>query len=466
MAETPIDTLTKYGQTFQTKCVVALLTDREFTEQSFDVINPQYFEGEANRWIVDRILWYFNSYRAIPTLEVLKRELDKIPDGQTVLKTAVVESLKNVFFTIKSNPDDLRYIKDEFLTFCKNQALKKAVLESADLLQSGKYDQIKVIIDKAMHAGQEKNVGHIWADELEVRINKVARNVIATPWECINEIMDGGLGAGELGCVIAPSGIGKSWILSAIGAAAMEQGKKVAHYTYELSETYVGLRYDSIFTGIEPNRIKDNISEVTKIIEKVPGQLFIKYFPTRTVTVNAIRAHIERLISLGNQPDIVIIDYADLMLSAAKADSTHERLGIIHEEIRGMLGEYKIPGWTASQSQRSSLNDDVIDADKIAGAYSKIMVDDFVMSISRKVTDKISNTARVFAIKNRFGPDGITFPAEMDLEHGKIKIYDENSPQGIMIKQKMQSGESNVKKLLNQKLLDLQKKQHDMSGIG
>jgi hypothetical protein len=457
MAEIPIDTLVKYGAVFQTKCVVALLTDRSFTEQSFDVINPNYFESEANQWIVERTLWYFNNYKALPTLEVLKRESDKIPEGHTVLKAAVVDSLKNVFFTIKANPDDLKYIKDEFLTFCKNQAVKKAILDSADLLPTGKYDQIKSIIDKAMHAGQERNLGHVWIQELDTRISKVARNVVPTPWECLNEITDGGLGAGELGCVIAPSGIGKSWFLAAIGAEAIRRGKTVVHYTMELSETYLGLRYDTIFSGIEPNKIKDNTSVVKEILTQIQGNLFIKYFPTRTVTVNSLRAHMERLISLGNKPDLLIIDYADLMMSAAKADSTHERLGIIHEELRGLVGEYQIPGWTASQSQRSALNDDVVEADKIAGAYAKIMVDDLVISASRKMADKMTNTARVHIIKNRFGPDGMTYPAVMELEHGKIEVYAEDSPQGILLKNKMQSGEGQVKKILGQKLLDLKK---------
>jgi replicative DNA helicase len=455
-----VDTLHKFGTTFQTKCVVALLTDRPFTEQSFDVINPAYFESDANKWIVEKIYWYFNQYKTVPTLEVLKRESDKV-EKDDVLRAAVVEQLKNVFYVQKSNPDDLKYIQNELLTFAKNQAIKSAVLKSADLLQSGQYDQIKAIIDKAMHAGAERNVGHIYSEDLELRISKVARNVVVTPWECINAITDGGLGAGELGCVIAPSGIGKSWILCAIGAAAMLAGKKVAHYTFELSETYVGLRYDTIFTGIESNKVKDHKELVKEKIANISGQLFIKYFPTRSITVNAIMAHIQRLISLGNAPDLVIIDYADLMRSASKADARHEELGFIYEEIRGMLGELKIPGWTASQSQRSSLQDDIVEADKIAGAYSKVMACDFILSASRKVADKMTNTARVHCIKNRFGPDGMTFPAEMDLAHGTIQVFDENSPQGMKIKARLNSGDGTVKALLSKKLLDFKKPQSD-----
>lgn len=449
-----LDTLSKFGKPFQTKCIVALLADREFTEQMSDVVNPFYFESEADRWIVEKIFWYFGAYRTLPTQEVFKKEVDKLRVDDE-LRPSIIQQLTSILRA--SDSDDLKYHKDEFLAFCKNQALKNAVLKSADLLQTGKYDQIKVIIDKAMNAGMERNLGHHWNEDIEKRMNKITRNVVPTPWECINNIIDGGLGAGELGCIVAPSGIGKSWLLSALGAHAIRCGKKVAHFTFELQEDYLGLRYDTIFTGIEPNKVHLHQNIVREKMQEVTGQLYIKYFPTRSSTYNTLLAYINRLISLGQGPNLVIIDYADLMRSSAKADARHEELGFIHEEIRGMLGELKIPGWTASQSQRSSLQDDVVEADKIAGSYMKIMTDDLVVSLSRKVADKMTNTGRAHVIKNRFGPDGMTFPAQLDLSRGMINIFDENSPQGIMTKQHMQSGEGVIKAMLAKKLVDHRK---------
>lgn len=453
----PIDTLVRYGSEFQTKCVVALLTDRGFVEQALDVCQPIFFESEANKWIVDRIFWYFNKYKALPTILVLKREADKV-DHNDVLKIAAIEQLKNVFHVQKANPDDLKYVQTELLTFCKNQAIKQAVLKSADLLATAQYDQIKSIIDKAIHAGAERNIGHIWDENLEERITQVTRNVVITPWECLNKLLDGGLGGGELGCVVAPSGIGKSWLLTAIGAAAVQAGKTVAHYTFELSQTYVGLRYDTVYTKIESKLIRDNVELVKEKIKNIPGKLFIKYFPTRMVTINAIHAHIQQLTRLGHKPDLIIIDYADLMRSIDKANARHEELGFIYEEIRGMAGELNVPVWTASQSQRSSLQDDIVEADKIAGAYGKVMVCDFILSASRKVGDKITKTARIHVIKNRLGADGMTFPAEMDLEHGVINVWDENTPQGAAIKAKIASGEGVLKQLLAKKMIDMKKK--------
>ena len=455
--EENLDTLQKFGQTFQSKAIACLLVDREFLDQTYDILVPHYFENEYNRWIVDRILWYYQQFKNTPTMDVFKQEVDKLNNADA-LKVSIIEQLKNIYKNTKAN--DLDYIKQEFLTFCKNQSIKNAVIRSADMLQKGKYEEIKSIIDRALRAGQERNIGHNWSEDLDLRVTKVARNTVPTPWPCINHLLDGGLGPGELGCIIAPSGIGKSWILRAIGAEALRRGLRVADYTFELSDNYVGLRYDTIITGIEPGDIKNNVEKVRQEIDKIDGELIIKYFPTRTATVNHLMAHINKMTQLNYKPDLVIVDYADLMRSTEKSNARHEELGYIYEELRGMLGELGIPGWTASQSQRSSLQDDVVEADKIAGAYSKIFVSDVVMSASRKLADKVSNTARIHMIKNRFGPDGMTFPALMDLARGQIEIYDESSVDGIKIKNQMQGGQGIVKQMLQKKLLNIGKVQH------
>lgn len=453
LIEENLDTLQKFGNSFQTKALATLLTDVKFLEQTYDIVVPHYFESDANKWIAEKILWYFQTYRSEPTMDVFKQEVDKIPASMDVMRVSVIEQLKNVYGQSKAL--DLDYVKNEFLTFCKNQSIKNAVLRSADLVQKGKYEDIKVLVDRALRAGQERDIGHHWTESLEARVSKLARNTIPTPWPVINQLIDGGLGAGELGCVIAPSGIGKSWFLRALGAEALRRGLRVVDYTFELSENYVGLRYDTVITGIEPSKIKDNIPQVQREIDKINGELIIKYYPTRAATVNHMMAHINRMTQIGYKPDLVIIDYADLMRSIERSNARHEELGFIYEEIRGMLGELQIPGWTASQSQRAALQDDVVEADKIAGAYSKIFVCDVIMSVSRKLADKVSNTARVHMIKNRFGADGMTFPAVMDLTHGQIEIFDEASVDGIKVKNQMVNGTGKVREMMQKKLLDI-----------
>lgn len=453
-----IDTLHKYGHEFQSKLISGLLTDNTFLQQIYDLLDPRFFESDASQWIVKTILWHFETYKTAPTMVVFKSELSNLDDFQNLLKVSTIEELKIVFKNLKAT--DLNYVKAEFLTFCKNQALKNAVLKSADLLQKGQYDEIKGLVDRATRAGQEKNLGHEWAENLDFRVTKVARDTIETPWRVINDLLDGGLGPGELGCIVANSGQGKSFSLCAIAAEALRQGRKVVYYTLELSETYVGLRFDSIFSRIEASEIKNNKEKVQLAIENIPGDLIIKYFPTRTATANTLHAHLNQLIQTGFKPDLVIVDYPDLMISTAKASARWEELGIIYEELRSVCGEIGVPMWICSQSRRSSASSDVIETDDIAGAYAKIFVSDFVMSISRKLEDKIAKTARIHVMKNRFGADGKVLAANMDLSIGSIEIFDEDSSEGMLLKNKLMKNSTN-NNFLKKKVSEYFDSEHD-----
>jgi replicative DNA helicase len=449
--DTNVDNLAKFGPTFQSKVLASVLSSSEFLQQSLDVLNPNFFETDAGKWIVEQTIQYFTEYKTIPTVEVFKIELDKERDD--VLKVAVKEQLRTAFQ--RKSDDDLEYVKDSFLDFAKNQALKSAIVKSVDLLQVGKYGDIKTLIDAAMRAGQPRNIGHNWKEDIAMRLAGVSRLCVPTGWDAIDLLTGGGLGGGELGVIAAPSGIGKSWALATIGANAAKAGKRVAHYTLELNENYVGLRYDTIFTGIEPGSITSHPDKVREVVDSITGDIIIKYYPARSVTVHTIQAHIENLISNKMKPDIILIDYADLMRSIDRADARYQELGAIYEELRGMSGELGVPCWTASQTQRSSIQDDVIQADKISESYNKIMTADVVISLSRKLEDKANHTGRAHVIKNRFGADGITLPVFMNTSQGKIEIYDENSSKGILLKKQMQSGESMLKKTLAKKFAEL-----------
>lgn len=446
-----VDNLAKYGPTFQAKVLASLLSAPDFLQQSIDVLNPKFFETDAGQWIVNETIDYFIEYKSLPTLEVFKVKMNEITDD--VMKIAIKEQLRAAFQ--RKNDSDLEYVRDSFLDFAKNQAIKTAIVKSVDLLEIGEYNAIKSLVDKALKAGQPRNIGHNWKEDIAIRLAGVSRIVIPTGWDAIDILIGGGLGGGELGVIAAPSGIGKSWALSTIGAAAAKSGKRVAHYTLELNENYMGLRYDTIFTGIEPGSIPDHPDRVREAVEEIKGDIIIKYYPARSMTVHTIAAHIEHLTGNNLKPDIMIVDYADLMRSTERTDARYQELGAIYEELRGLCGELGIPCWTASQTQRSSIQEEVIQADKIAESYNKIMTADLVISLSRKLEDKANHTGRAHIIKNRFGADGITLPVYMNTSLGKIEIYDENSSKGILLKKQMQASEGVLRKTLAKKLQDL-----------
>jgi len=156
---------------------------------------------------------------------------------------------------------------------------------------------------------------------------------------------------------------------------------------------------------------------------------------------------------LGTKIDMMIVDYADILrpTHSDKNSNSYSEAGGIYEELRGVAGEMQIPIWTASQSNRAAMDEDIIQANNISDSYRKIMTADFVMSVSRKVNDKASNTARVHIIKNRFGPDGMTFPSRMNAGCGDIQLFAEASREGIAAVQEMNEGENLVKKMLSNK---------------
>jgi len=450
MAE-QIDTLSKYGQSFQSKVVSALITDNKFLDTISEITTAKFFENDANKWIVSEILSYHEEYRKPPTLDVFKSQLSKVDNE--VLKKTVVEQLRHVFTQVGNV--DLDYIKNEFTSFCINQNLKGVILQSVDLLKAGSYDRIKDLVDKAMKVGQQTDLGMDYIEDYDERTEDLNRTTVPTKWQPINDLMDGGLGPGELGVVVAPSGVGKTWILTAIGAEAVRRGLSVVHYTMELSEHYVGARYDTVFTGTPSAELKDKKDEVKAKIKNLKGKLLIKYFPPKGVTVKKLQQHIEKMVTLDNKPDVIIVDYADLLLSHSnKSDSTYAEQGGVYIDLRGMSGELEIPIWTASQTNRSAIDSEVIEADKIADSYAKVMNADFIMSWSRKSKDKLNDTARAHIMKNRFGPDGITFPCKMNTNTGYIEVYDGTSPDGVIVQKEAASGQLETKKLLHKKYVE------------
>lgn len=446
-----IDNLSKYGQSYQTKVVANLVIDRPFLEQVSDILETKYFEADTNKWIVDLVKRYFYKYKNTPTTDYFKTEVQKITDK--ALQQNVLSQLKAVY--AQQSGGDSEWVKNEFVTFCKNQNFKTVILTSVELLQTGQFEKIEKLVKDAVKVGQTADLGLDYKEDIEVRFEEVNRRTVATNWDVIDELMDGGLGPGELGVIVAPSGIGKTWVLSALGAAAIKAGKNVLHYTLELTQNYVGQRYDTIFTSIPSSNLRENKEQIKEKVSKLKGGLMIKYYPPKGITANTIAAHVDMVRQTKFQPDLIIIDYADLLVSTnSKNNSDYAEQGGIYIDLRGLSGEYQIPIWTASQTNRSAIDSEVIQADKIADSYAKVMNADFIISVSRKDADKLNNTARFHVMKNRFGQDGLTFPSKMDTNKGIIEVYANNSPDGIIASKESKNGEILQKQLLHKKYVD------------
>ena len=419
-----LTTLNQYGPDFQIKAISSLLTHKELLVNIHDIISEEFFENNAHKWAVKEIIKYYDKYHTTPSLDVLKVELQKVDNE--VLQLSIKEQLKKAFV---SSDEDLKYVTDEFTNFCRNQQLKKALMSSVDLLQAGDFDGIRYIVDGALRAGQDKNVGHEYVKDIEERYRENSRVTVPTPWDRINVLLQGGLGNGDFGLIFGNPGGGKSWSLVAIGGEAVRLGFNVIHYTLELGEDYVGKRYDAFFTKIPVNKVDAHKDQVAELIPQLPGKLIIKEYPTGKATVSTIESHIAKATSMGTKPDLVIIDYVDLLSSRKTNRERKDEIDDIYTSTKGLARQLDIPIWSVSQVNRAGANDNVIQGDKAAGSYDKIMITDFCMSLSRKKEDKVNNTGRFHLMKNRYGMDGITFGIEADTSIGHFTIkneYDED----------------------------------------
>ena len=415
-----LNSINQYGHEFQIKVLSSLLTHKEFLVNIHDIISDEYFENPAQKWAIKEILKYYDKYHTTPSLDILKVELLKVDNE--VLQLSIKEQLKLAYVT---SDEDLEYVQEEFTNFCKNQQLKKALMSSVDLLKGGDFDGIRYLIDNALKAGQDKNLGHEYIKDIEERYRENARETVPTPWPKIDQLLQGGLGNGDFGLIFGNPGGGKSWSLVAIGGHAVRLGYNVLHYTLELGEEYVGKRYDAFFTKIPVNKVDSHRDKIEELIPQLPGQLIIKEYPTGRASVSTIESHIAKSTSMGVKPDLVIIDYVDLLSSRKTNRERKDEIDDIYTSTKGLARQLDIPIWSVSQVNRAGAQDKVIQGDKAAGSYDKIMITDFCMSLSRKKEDKVNNTGRFHLMKNRYGMDGITFGLEADTSTGHFIVKDE-----------------------------------------
>tara|TARA_Y100000385_G_C13100538_1_gene644240 strand:- start:530 stop:1894 length:1365 start_codon:yes stop_codon:yes gene_type:complete len=414
-----LQSIDQYGHQFQIKVISSLLTHKEFLVNIHDILSDEYFPNQSHKWIIKEILQYYDKYNTNPSMEVLKVEVQKVENE--VLKLSIKEQLREAY---KSSDDDLKYVQEEFSTFCKNQQLKKALLGSVDLLKAGDYDSIKFMIENALKAGQEKNIGHEYNKDLEARFREDNRITIPTPWDEINKLLQGGIGGGDFGLIFGNPGGGKSWSLVALGGYAVRLGYNVVHYTLELGEDYVGRRYDAFFTNVPVDKILQHRDKVEEVLPQIPGKLIIKEFSPGKATVSTLESHIQKVKDFDMVPDLIIIDYVDLLSTRKRTADRKGEIDDIYTSTKGLARELKVPIWSVSQVNRAGSKDDVIEGDKAAGSYDKIMITDFCMSLSRKKEDKVNGTGRFHIMKNRYGMDGLTFGVRADTSTGHFEVHD------------------------------------------
>jgi len=424
--EFELENFAKFGKNFQEKLVQCMFYDRSFYDQMSDIFDIYFLELKYLRLFYSRLAGYRSTYEKHPSVDimtsVIKTELD---DETEVVKKQVRDYFARIAVT--NVVEDSEYVKATALDFCKKQKLKEAIMKSVGLLKTSSFDEIKEVIDSAMKLGLDNNHGYDYLLDFEERFMMKSRNPMTTGWKTIDDITKGGLGRGELGVVIAPTGAGKSMALVHLGAQAVKAGKNVVYYTLELLDTVVASRFDSCITGIRLQDLTTLKDEVYDEVKDLEGRLIIKEYPTKSANVNKLKQHLEKLRFTGFEPDLICVDYGDLLSPISSYKEKRIELETIYEDLRGMAQEFECPVWTASQTNRSGLNAEVVTMESISEAFNKCFVADFIFTLSRTITDKNNNSGRIFVAKNRNGPDGIVYPIFMDTSNIKIDVL---SPTG------------------------------------
>lgn len=415
------------GKAFQERLSQLILDDSAFANQVGEVLDFNFFELKYLQKFNKLIFDYKEKYKKHPNRDslelVLRNEIGS--ENESIQRQMREFYARIVSGKVKSVDEE--YIKEKSLDFCRKQKLREAFVQSIELMETAEFDEISKVVNDALKLGSDNDVGYRFIDQFEDRYLYKMRNPVSTGWDVIDDMIQGGLGSGELGVVIAPTGAGKSMVLTRLGAAAVEQGKNVVHYTLELSDETIGLRYDASISGIGLDALRAMKDEVFEKIKDVSGNLIIREYPTKSASTETLKNHLERLVQRGFNPDMVIVDYGDLLRPRRYSKEKRNDLEEIYEELRALGQMYQCPVWTASQTNRSGLNAEVITMESISEAFSKCFVADLIFSCSRTITDKQTNTGRFFIAKNRFGPDGIICPIHMDTRRVEIDVF---SPTG------------------------------------
>jgi len=438
MTQTPVNSNSietkkfTFDKSFQEKIVQAMILDRIWASQFSEVLEVEYFQYAYLKLIVGKYLNYYKTYKEFPTAELLGQIIAKNLK-ETGADSIIRDQIKEFFMSrIRTDKDltDLPYVKEQSLQFCKRSAIHKALIRCVELANSEKLeDQEKIFaeVKKAASAGNENTVGLDLFEEISARYSETYRRTIGTGIKELDqrEILNGGLGAGELGVVVAASGVGKSHILVHLGCQAILQGKNVVYYTLELNERMTGIRFDSHLMGINSSdcyKYQDIITKFYKDNADKLGKLRIKYYPTGGATVSTLRSHLDKLAAQGFRPDLVIVDYAGIMRSTERYELLRLELKKISEELRGFAGELDIPVWTALQSNKEGANAEVVDMTNLAEAFAQAHIADFILGIARPTKIKSTGYCTIHIAKNRAGRDGISLNSHLDTARSKLRV--------------------------------------------
>ncbi len=390
-----------------------LISDKDLYVRVQGIVVSAYFNNKL-RPAVDLITQHAEKYNDLPTAEQIQAKTGISVDANTDVTARHKE-----------------WFLDEYQDFAKFKALEKAILESADDITKGEYYSVEKRVKEASEVGLTKSLGTDYYEDPVTRLKFLKDNngQVSTGWTAIDKKLFGGFNKGELSIFAGGSGTGKSLFLQNLALNWSTLGLNVIYFTFELSEELVAMRIDSMATGMSSRSLFKNLEDVelkVKLLSKQAGAMQIAYLPSG-VNAGQLRSYLKEYeIQSGRQPQAVIIDYLDLMMPNDKRVSPSDLFvkdKYVAEELRNLAVELDTLLVTASQLNRTAVEEIEFDHSHIAGGLSKVQTADNVLGIFTSAPMRERGRYQIQFMKTR-SSSGVGQRVDLQFDIESLKISD------------------------------------------
>lgn len=400
------------GNTFQLQLLNQIILDKDFSHSIIDVIEPTHFENKYFKTILQLVKEYYLKYECTPSYETLSQIVKSEFPQELMLKI-----LNDTIKQIQDAPiEGASFVQEKALKFCKQQELQKAIQKSQKILDNGEfenYEKLEELFRAAIQIGEGGNKMEDVFNNLEDVLNEDFRHPIPLGIEGIDRLLKGGLAKGELGVILAPTGVGKTTILSKIANNAFNHGYNVLQIFFEDNPKVIQRKHFTMWTGIAPDELpfhREEVLEKARIVrEEMTNKLFLKKLPSDQHTMNQIKNMVRKMVADGNKIDLIVLDYIDCVLPDRNLGDEWKSEGSVMRGYEAMCHELGVAGWTATQGNRSSISSEVVTTDQMGGSIKKAQVGHVIISVAKTLQQKEMNLATIAITKSRVGKDGVIF---------------------------------------------------------
>ena len=400
------------GNVFQLQLLNQIILDKDFSQSIIDVIENNYFENKYFKIIVQMIKEYYAKYEHTPSFETLE-QITKSELQQEIASKIVLDTIKK----IKDSPiDGVNFVQEKALKFCKQQELQKVMTKAQKIMDGGEfenYDTLEELVRGALQVGEKNtNAMDVFSNIYQV-LDDDYRHPIPMGIPGIDKLLKGGLARGEIGVILAPTGVGKSTILTKIANHAFNLGNNVLQIFFEDNPKVIQRKHFTLWTKIHPDELSEKrdevIEKVKNIEESMPNKLIMNKLPSDTVTILQIKNQIRKMVAEGTKIDMVLLDYIDCVVPEKNLGDEWKSEGSVMRGFESMCHELNLVGWTATQGNRSSISSEVVTTDQMGGSIKKAQVGHVIITVAKTLQQKEMKLATIAITKSRVGDDGVIF---------------------------------------------------------